>query len=160
MITIRVDMKTLNELSNELKKNNIRLTHQRLKVLEYLSNSKNHPTVEQIYNALKKEVPSLSKTTIYNTLKYLAELSLIQVLAIDENEAHFDAATETHGHFKCSTCDKIYDFDIDMDSCETEELDNFEINEKSVYFKGICPRCLSNKNKFKTEESKNGKQNT
>ena len=69
MTTKEVHMKTLKELSNELKKNNIRLTHQRLKVLEYLSNSKNHPTVEQIYNALKKEVPSLSKTTIYNTLR-------------------------------------------------------------------------------------------
>ena len=139
-------MKSLEELSNELKKNNIRLTHQRLKVLEYLSNSKSHPTVEQIYNALKKEVPSLSKTTIYNTLNYLAELNLIRVLAIDENEAHFDAATETHGHFKCKTCGKIYDFDINMNSCETEELENFEIHEKLVYFKGICSGCLSNKN--------------
>ena len=102
-------MKSLEELSNELKKNNIRLTHQRLKVLEYLSNSKSHPTVEQIYNALKKEVPSLSKTTIYNTLNYLADLKLIGVLAIDDNEAHFDAVTKMHGHFKCDVCSKIYD---------------------------------------------------
>ena len=51
-------MKTLNELSNELKKKNIRLTHQRLKILEYLYNAKTHPTVEEINSALKKEVPS------------------------------------------------------------------------------------------------------
>lgn len=136
--------KTLEELSNELKKNNIRLTHQRLKVLEYLSNSTKHPTVEQIYKELKQEVPSLSKTTIYNTLNYLAELNLVKVLAIDDNEAHFDAVTETHGHFKCDSCGEIYDFDIQMDSCNTENLDNFKINEKVVYFKGTCPRCLSN----------------
>lgn len=136
--------KTLEELSNELKKNNIRLTHQRLKVLEYLSNSTKHPTVEQIYKELKQEVPSLSKTTIYNTLNYLAELNLVKVLAIDDNEAHFDAVTETHGHFKCDSCGEIYDFDIQMDSCSTENLDNFKINEKVVYFKGTCPRCLSN----------------
>lgn len=136
--------KTLEELSNELKKNNIRLTHQRLKVLEYLSNSTKHPTVEQIYKELKQEVPSLSKTTIYNTLNYLAELNLVKVLAIDDNEAHFDAVTETHGHFKCDSCGEIYDFDIQMDSCNTENLDNFKINEKVVYFKGTCPGCLSN----------------
>lgn len=136
--------KTLEELSNELKKNNIRLTHQRLKVLEYLSNSTKHPTVEQIYKELKQEVPSLSKTTIYNTLNYLAELNLVKVLAIDDNEAHFDAVTETHGHFKCDSCGEIYDFDIQMDSCSTENLDNFKINEKVVYFKGTCPGCLSN----------------
>lgn len=136
--------KTLEELSNELKKNNIRLTHQRLKVLEYLSNSTKHPTVEEIYKELKQEVPSLSKTTIYNTLNYLAELNLVKVLAIDDNEAHFDAVTETHGHFKCDSCGEIYDFDIQMDSCNTENLDNFKINEKVVYFKGTCPGCLSN----------------
>ena len=136
--------KTLEELSNELKKNNIRLTHQRLKVLEYLSNSTKHPTVEEIYKELKQEVPSLSKTTIYNTLNYLAELNLVKVLAIDDNEAHFDAVTETHGHFKCDSCGEIYDFDIKMDSCSTENLDNFKINEKVVYFKGTCPGCLSN----------------
>lgn len=136
--------KTLEELSNELKKNNIRLTHQRLKVLEYLSNSTKHPTVEQIYKELKQEVPSLSKTTIYNTLNYLAELNLVKVLAIDDNEAHFDAVTETHGHFKCDSCGEIYDFDIQMDSCNTENLDNFKINEKVVYFKGTCSGCLSN----------------
>ena len=66
-------MKTLNELSNELKKKNIRLTHQRLKILEYLYNAITHPSVEAIYSALKKEVPSFSKTTIYNTCNYLSE---------------------------------------------------------------------------------------
>lgn len=137
-------MKTLEELTNELKKNNIRLTHQRLKVLEFLSNSRQHPTVEQIYNALKKEVPSLSKTTIYNTLKYLSDLNLIKVLTIDDNEAHFDAVTDGHGHFKCTSCGEIFDFDIDLDSCTTENLDDYKINEKAVYFKGTCPGCLSN----------------
>lgn len=139
--------KTLEDLSNELKRKNIRLTHQRLKVLEYLLDNAQHPTVEQIYKDLKKEVPSLSKTTIYNTLNYLAELKLIKVIAIEDNEAHFDAATESHGHFKCDSCGKIYDFDIDINSCDTEKLDNFKINEKVVYFKGTCPRCLSNINK-------------
>ena len=147
MIIKGINMKkTLEELSNELKENNIRITHQRLKVLEYLSNSKDHPTAEQIYNALKKEVPSLSKTTIYNILNYLSELNLIRVLAIDENEAHFDAVKENHGHFKCSSCNKIYDFDIDIDSIDIKELDDFKINEKLVYYKGICSGCLSNIN--------------
>ena len=138
--------KTLEQLSNELKKNNIRLTHQRLKVLEYLSKNKKHPTVDEIYKDLKQEVPSLSKTTIYNTLNYLAELKLIKVLAIDDNEAHFDAVTKMHGHFKCDICNKIYDFGVDVNSCNTEDLSNFEIDEKIVYFKGTCPGCLSNIN--------------
>ncbi|NLJ58263.1 MAG: transcriptional repressor [Tissierellia bacterium] len=134
--------KSLDELVNELKKKNIRLTHQRLKVLEYLTNNKNHPTVDQIYRALKEEVPSLSKTTIYNTLNYLSELKLIQVITIEDKEARFDADTKTHGHFKCKSCGEIYDFDIDID-LSTNNLENFKIEEKIVYFKGVCPRCLS-----------------
>ena len=137
-------MRTIEEITNELKNNNIRLTPQRLKVLEYLSNSREHPTVDQIYNVLKKEVPSLSKTTIYNTLNYLSELNLIKVLLSDDNEAHFDADTDDHGHFKCTSCKRIYDFEIDMDSCITEKLNDYKIEEKAVYFKGICPGCLSN----------------
>lgn len=140
-------MKTLEKMINELKKQNVRLTPQRLKVLEYLSNSTDHPTVDQIYSALKKEVPSLSKTTIYNTVNYLADLNLIRVLTLDDNEAHFDADTDSHGHFKCRSCERIYDFDIDVDSCITENLDDYKIDEKVVYFKGTCPGCLSNDNK-------------
>jgi len=140
---MRLSMKTLEDLSNELKKKNIRLTHQRLKILEYLSNSKTHPTVEEIYHALKNEVPSLSKTTIYNTLNYLSELKLIKTLIVDDNEARFDAVTGSHGHFKCDECGKIYDFDLNTEAFDTEYLDDFKVNEKIVYFKGICPGCLS-----------------
>ncbi|HHZ02273.1 MAG TPA: transcriptional repressor [Tissierellia bacterium] len=135
--------KSLDELIKELKEKNIRLTHQRLKVLEYLVNNRTHPTVDQIYKALKKEVPSLSKTTIYNTLNYLSELKLIKVVAIEDNEARFDGDTGDHGHFKCNSCGKIYDLDMDMDKCIPENLNGFRIDEKIVHFKGICKRCLS-----------------
>jgi len=135
--------KSLDELVKELKEKNIRLTHQRLKVLEYLVNNPIHPTVEQIYGALKKEVPSLSKTTIYNTLHHLSELKLIKVVAIEDNEARFDGDTRDHGHFKCTSCGEIYDFNIDMDRYILENLDGFRINEKIVHFKGICKGCLS-----------------
>ena len=106
--------------------------------MEYLYNAKTHPKVEEIYSALKKEVPSLSKNTIYNTLNYLSELNIIKSLIIDENEARFDGVTDNHGHFKCSKCGKIYDFDINMDALAADRLDNFEINEKTVYFNGNC----------------------
>jgi Fur family transcriptional regulator, peroxide stress response regulator len=61
------------DLLNELKRKNIRLSHHRLKVLEYLCQNLNHPTVEQIYVDLQKEVTTLSKTTIYNSLNVLIE---------------------------------------------------------------------------------------
>jgi Fe2+ or Zn2+ uptake regulation protein len=131
------------DLLNELKIKKIRLSHQRLKVLEYLAQNYNHPTADQIYNGLHDDVPTLSKTTVYNTLNSLADAGLVRAINIEDNEIRYDVNTDDHGHFKCESCKKIYDFDIDINLFKTHELDSFEINDKNVYFKGICPDCLS-----------------
>lgn len=136
---------TIDELTNKLKDKNIRLSHQRLKVLEYMVNHRTHPTVDQIYNDLHKEIPTLSKTTIYNTLNTLIEANLVRVVNIEDNELRYDGTTDNHGHFKCTSCEEIFDFDIDFNSFITKDLGNFKVKEKDVYFKGTCPICIGNK---------------
>ena len=131
------------DLQKELKNRNINLSYQRLKILQYLTNSQIHPTVDQIFTDLHKDIPTLSKTTVYNTLKLLVQSDLAKVLTIEDNETRYDINIENHGHFKCESCGEIYDFTIDLDSIANKELKNFKINDKKVYFKGICPRCLN-----------------
>lgn len=131
----------LEDLLKELKRKKIRLSHQRLKVLEYLTLNQCHPTVDQIYNNLHMEVPTLSKTTVYNTLNSLTEAGLVRIINIEDNETRYDIRIDDHGHFKCESCKKIYDFNIDINAFETNDLKNFAINDKNVYFKGICPNC-------------------
>lgn len=138
--------KTFDELTNKLKEKNIRLSHQRLKVLEYMSSNRTHPTVDQIYSDLQKEVPTLSKTTIYNTLNTLMDAGLVKLVNIDNNEARYDATTDDHGHFKCESCGEVFDFDLDFNLFSIEGLNNFEVNHKDVYFKGLCPGCIKNNN--------------
>jgi len=133
-------------LKKELKEKNINLSYQRLKVLEYLNNNRCHPTVDKIYTDLHKELSTLSKTTVYNTLRVLAESGMVRVITIEDNETRYDINVENHGHFKCDSCGEIYDFSVDIDSLIYEGLDGFMINSKNVYFNGICPNCLSNKN--------------
>ncbi|MDR9756215.1 MAG: Fur family transcriptional regulator [Thermoanaerobacterales bacterium] len=82
---------TFENLKQELKKKNISLSYQRLKVLEYLTQNRCHPTVEQIFTELQKEIPTLSKTTVYNTLRILAEAGLVKVITIDERESRYDS---------------------------------------------------------------------
>lgn len=134
---------TFEDLSKELKNKNIRLSHQRLKVLEYVANHKCHPTVDQIYNNLHNEIPTLSKTTVYNTLNALVEAGIVRLINIGDNESRYDINTENHGHFKCESCGSIYDFEINIDSFDSKDLNGFKINNKDVYFKGICPRCTN-----------------
>lgn len=107
---------------------------------------RSHPTVDEIYNDLVKQLPTLSKTTVYNTLSLFMELNLARMITIEDNEARFDIDVSNHGHFKCEACRRIYDFPVSMDSVVTDGLDGFEIKEKDFYFKGICPDCLQTKN--------------
>lgn len=135
---------SLEELKKKLNEKGINLSHQRLKVLEYLILNQDHPTADQIYSDLHKEIATLSKTTVYNILRILVEAGLVRILSIDNNESRYDIITKSHGHFMCETCQTIYNFNIDIDSMDFGGLNDFSINEKDVYFKGLCPKCLLN----------------
>lgn len=134
------------DLSAELIKRNIRPSHQRIKVLEYLLKNQCHPTVDQIFKNLQDEIPTLSKSTIYNTLNLFLEAGLVRLITIEDNEARYDIITENHGHFKCEECGTISNFDVDMDIIAGKELTGCKIFDKNVYFKGICANCLFNIN--------------
>lgn len=136
-------------LKQELKTKQINLSHQRLKVLEYLTQNRCHPTVDQIFTGLQKDLATLSKTTVYNTLRILAEAGLVRVLTIEDNETRYDIEVADHGHFKCEDCGAVYDFHIDLDALTSGDLTRFRIHDKNVYFKGICPGCLSNRTEDK-----------
>ena len=94
----------LEQLKKELLQKNIKLSYQRMRVLEYLALNNCHPTVDQIYTEIHKEIPTLSKTTVYNTLKVLMDAGLIRVITIEDNETRYDINLKPHGHFKCNPC--------------------------------------------------------
>lgn len=136
-------MKTSFEILLEnLKEKNLRLSYQRLKVLEYLFNNRCHPTVEEIYTNLHKEIPTLSKTTVYNTLNALIDAGFLKMIKIEDHETRYDFVTENHGHFKCEECGGIYDFDINVNLLQPEDLEGFKIHSKDIYFKGVCSKCI------------------
>jgi Fe2+ or Zn2+ uptake regulation protein len=138
-------MKSYEDLTNELKAKNVRLSHQRLKILEYLADHLIHPTADQVYSGLQKDIPTLSKTTVYSTLNTLATAGMVRPLDIEGNEIRYDINVDNHGHFKCESCGKIHDFRVDIDSLSSGDLKGFIIRDKNIYFKGICPACLSGK---------------
>lgn len=139
---LKQNIPNLNQLKEVLQQRGVTLSFQRLKVLEYLVVHKNHPTVEEIYHNLHKEIPTLSKSTVYNTLKTLVEVDVVKEILIENNEARYDIITDFHGHFKCEQCGKIYNFDIQLDDMALDGLNKFFIKQKDVYFKGVCPDCL------------------
>jgi len=134
---------TINNVSEYLKEHDIKPSLQRIKIFEYLIHNENHPTVDTIYKELVKEIPTLSKTTVYNTLSLFMEKGIVRVITIEENETRYDADTDFHGHFKCEDCGKIMDFDINIPQLNEDFLKDFNIKEKHIYFKGKCKSCLN-----------------
>ena len=128
-------------LISELKNKGIRPSYQRVKVLEFLYQVNSHLTADMIYRSLLKEIPTLSKATIYNSLHSFVDAGLVRVINIDDDEMRYDVVLADHGHFKCDSCGSIYNFAIDINSVPFDELNQFQVNEKNVYFKGLCPNC-------------------
>jgi Fur family peroxide stress response transcriptional regulator len=134
------------DLAAKLINKNIKPSYQRIRIFRYLIENQNHPTVDQIFSALQKELLTLSKTTVYNTLDLFVDKKLVRPLTIEENELRFDINVEDHGHFKCESCGQLFDFHIKLDDYIPQELNKFVINDKNIYFNGICPDCLKIKN--------------
>ncbi len=122
----------------------VKATLHRIKILEYLMKAKNHPTVDKIYEDIVKIIPTISKTTVYNTLKIFLEKDMISELTITGSETHYDFNDHNHHHFYCKKCGKIYDIDSDCDyTCSLkDEIDGNIINSYQCYYKGICKNCL------------------
>ena len=74
-----------------LESKGIRPTYQRLKILKYLEDNKEHPTVDIIYEVMKKDIPTISKTTVYNTLNSLIENGVALPIIITGKETRFDS---------------------------------------------------------------------
>jgi Fur family peroxide stress response transcriptional regulator len=134
------------ELSNiniekHLKSNDVKPSYQRMKIYEYLVKHKNHPKVDTIYQELVTDIPTLSKTTVYNTLKLFLDKGIVQPILIEENEIRYDADVSTHGHFKCEKCGEVFDIRLKPSDLKIEGLEKFIVRESHIYFKGICKEC-------------------
>lgn len=119
---------------------------QRLAVMEYLSEHHTHPTADEIYNALVRKIPTLSKTTVYNTLRLLVQQGAATMLTIDERNACFDGVTVPHAHFFCRGCGKV--FDVSADELLTPSRhrlpEGFHTESVSLYYRGLCNHCANN----------------
>lgn len=130
-----------------LKKNNIKITSQRLNVLQYIDKHRSHPTADQIYTDLKTNNPALSKTTVYNTLEALEKHGIIQAITISGSELHYDLTEDNmHHHFYCKRCGKIIDIEITCPNIEKMSEYGHKVEEIHGYIKGICKECLKKGN--------------
>lgn len=129
-----------------MKKNRIqRYSPQREKILEYVKNTKNHPTADMVYEQMRELFPSISLGTVYRNLQALSENGIINKMTTDSGADRFDGDIGSHAHFICNTCGKI--FDIESDPSPVLPKTEHQIINRDVTFRGLCNFCLTlNKN--------------
>lgn len=119
----------------------LRHSNQRDAVLKDLQARYDHPTAEEVYLSVKKEMPSISLATVYRNLKLLESEGLILKITTGDSD-RFDGHTHSHYHFTCNDCMKVFDLEIaDTDFCTLPRDFDGVITGHSLMFFGLCSKC-------------------
>lgn len=110
-----------------------------------------HVTAEEVYAAISREHPSVSKGTVYRNLNSLAEDGKILKIEVPNGADRFDHTCGRHYHAQCTVCGGIFDVDTD---CTCDEIlgrlkntYGFRVTDFDLGFKGVCPGCMGEKEK-------------
>jgi Fur family transcriptional regulator, peroxide stress response regulator len=126
---------TVTEIRNKLGGKGLKITPQRIAILEAIVKLKNHPTAENIIDYIRKTHPNISSATVYKVLDALVENALIKKVKTDRDIMRYDAITENHHHLYCAESDRIEDyFDKDLNEListyfQKKGIPDFEIDD-------------------------------
>jgi Fur family peroxide stress response transcriptional regulator len=133
----------LERYAEDLRGRGVRATSQRIQIYALLDARDDHPDVDTIYRALRPGSPSLSRTTVYNTLEALRRKGLVQSITISGTEHRYEVTKPCHHHLLCVQCGRIYDIMIDCPFLGEMLHGEHKVDEVHGYFKGTCKACLS-----------------
>ena len=122
----------------------LRRTKQREVILRVLRTTNSHPTVDWIYDEVRKEIPNISLATVYRNLRLLRESGEVLELDLSGTFSRFDGNPENHYHFRCEKCGRVFDVDEPVN----KELDErvaqktgFKVSHHRIEFRGLCQEC-------------------
>jgi Fur family transcriptional regulator, peroxide stress response regulator len=117
------------------------MTVQRRAVLEALSVRHDHPTADQIYEAVRGRVPGISRTTVYRVLETFLRIGVARRVSQPGAAVRFEARTDGHHHLVCRRCGRIDDVDLPGLRPPPHPRTGFQIIDWQVEFSGYCPHC-------------------
>lgn len=107
-----------------------------------------HPTVNEIYEQVREKYPQIGKATVYRTVNLLCEEGTLKRIGNHDGETIYDWKVTNHYHLKCSSCNKIYDLDLEYLDHLDERLNQagIQVLDHELLFNGICPKCQQKEN--------------
>lgn len=102
-----------------------------------------HPTAETVYKRSRAQIPNISLGTVYRILTELVGSGKVREVSVPGAPSRFDKTTRMHAHFFCRNCGEVTDIELDENKVleEASELNDNEIDEAEIIFRGLCPKC-------------------
>jgi Fur family peroxide stress response transcriptional regulator len=98
------------EIRNKLSIKGLKITPQRIAILEAIEKLNNHPTAENIIEYIRRNHPNIATATVYKVLDALTGNDLIKKVKTDRDIMRYDGITENHHHLYCAESDRIEDY--------------------------------------------------
>jgi Fur family peroxide stress response transcriptional regulator len=135
---------TRESIIKQLKEKGLKVTPQRLAIIEVLLENKDlHPGARFLYKEAKKKKKSLSLSTTYATLNELSRQGIIKTLQFDKMEDRYEENLEEHINLICERCKKILDYNVSIgvDQKEVTKKTGFWITDTRLEYYGLCREC-------------------
>jgi len=119
-------------------------SYHRVRILEYVLQSKSHPTVDEIYSVLGQDISTISKTTVYNTLKLLFEKGIVKLIYAESGEVRAEGDVSPHAHLRCRGCGGVFDVPSELDFSHVvsaAEGMGLRVEDVRVNLVGLCSSC-------------------
>ena len=133
---------SISEIKDKLVEKGLKVTPQRIAILEAIYSMNNHPTAELILDYIKDSHPGIASGTIYKVLDVLIENQLIKRIKTEKDSMRYDAVLDNHHHLYSSESEEIKDYlneDLDqllLDYFKKNRIENFEIQEIKLQING------------------------
>ncbi len=139
--TDRVTRETREATAALLREHGLRVTPQRRAIWSvFEGGAAGHLSADEVLRRARRELPELSRATVYNALGELVAAGLLQALD-GRGSQLYDANVASHHHFRCRSCKRLYD--VHPAGVERLQLgeSGFRVEETRVVFEGTCPEC-------------------
>jgi len=121
------------------------LTKQREVVLRVIRRAKEHLTANEVFDAARGLLPTISFATVYNSLRYLKDAGLIAEISFGSGASRFDRKLKRHDHALCTKCGKLVDIEMELPHALVERAAKYsKFKPESLEFtlRGSCPECV------------------
>jgi Fur family peroxide stress response transcriptional regulator len=136
---------TMEEIEQICRRHALPLTIQRRLILETLRARADHPTADQIFEAVRKRIPEISRTTVYRSMETLVRSGIARRVCHPGAAARYEMEMHRHHHLVCLGCEAIVDLqDPLLDGLPfPDRSSGFQIEDYSIQFRGLCSACAA-----------------